>query len=182
MKVIMISGKAGHGKDQFATFLKNKLEEHNKTVLIIKFGDPVKWLAQNYLGWNGEKDEKGRSLLQHFATDTVRAQFPTYWADIIAKFIAAENKWDYILIPDWRFINEFETISLYNHDIITLRVNRFDLNGKPYYNSNMRIHQLTHISECELDNFNFEYIVENRSDLVALEESADLMVKELFND
>ena len=62
MKVILISGKAGHGKDAFATFLKEKLEAAEKTVLIIKFGDAVKWLAQKFLGWDGNKDDKGRSF------------------------------------------------------------------------------------------------------------------------
>ena len=180
MKVILISGKAGHGKDQFASFLKDALEAANKTVLIIKFGDAVKWMAKDYLGWNGEKDEHGRTLLQQFATDTMRTQYPTYWGEIVAKFIAAENKWDIVLLSDWRFENEFETIYKYNSDIITVRVNRFDSNGKLYYNSNMRNHQLTHISECELDNFNFEYIIENRNDLIALKNSAELFTKELL--
>ena len=180
MKVILISGKAGHGKDAFAAFLKEKLEAAEKTVLIIKFGDAVKWLAQKFLGWDGNKDDKGRSFLQQFATDAMRIQYPTYWADIVSKFIAAEHKWDYVLIPDWRFENEFETIYTYNDNVITVRVNRFDSDGKLYYNPNMRNHQLTHISECELDEFNFEYIVENRNDLTALKDSADLFIKELF--
>ena len=34
MKVIMISGKSGSGKDTFATLLKDELETHNKKVLV----------------------------------------------------------------------------------------------------------------------------------------------------
>ena len=35
MKIILISGKARHGKDSFATFMKEDLERHNKKVLIV---------------------------------------------------------------------------------------------------------------------------------------------------
>ena len=182
MKIIMISGKSGSGKDTFASLLRDKLITRGEDVLTIHFADAVKWLARDFLGWDGNKDDRGRTLLQHFATDTMREAYPTYWAEIVAKFIAGVHKWDYVLIPDWRFMNEFETMYAYNDDIITLRVNRFDSEGKPYYNPNMRLSQLTHISECELDNFNFEYIVENRSDLTALEDSADLFIEELFKE
>ncbi|MBO7696345.1 MAG: adenylyl-sulfate kinase [Methanobrevibacter sp.] len=180
MRTIMISGKSASGKDEFARFLKEKLEKHGKTVLIIHFGDAVKDMLTRYYGWDGNKDTAGRAMLQHLGTEVMRATYPTYWAELVAKFISAtSNDWHYVLIPDLRFYNEFETICQYNKNVTTIRINRFDNEGKPYYNSNMRMNQLTHVSECELDNFNFEYIVENRSDVAALKESADLLIEEL---
>lgn len=180
MRTIMISGKSASGKDEFARFLKEKLEKRGKTVLIIHFGDAVKDMLTRYYGWDGNKDTAGRAMLQHLGTEVMRATYPTYWAELVAKFISAtSNDWHYVLIPDLRFYNEFETICQYNKNVTTIRINRFDNEGKPYYNSNMRMNQLTHVSECELDNFNFEYIVENRSDVAALKESADLLIEEL---
>lgn len=180
MQVLMISGKSASGKDELARLLKEKLESRGQTVLTIHFGDAVKWLAKEHYGYKGVKDTSDRAILQHLGTETLRAAYPTYWAEIVAKFISATaNDWNYALIPDLRFYNEFETVCQYNENVTTIRINRFDKEGKPYYNSNMRMNQLTHISECELDDFNFEYIIENRSDVTALSESADLLIEEL---
>ena len=180
MRILMISGKSASGKDEFARILKEKLESGNQKVLIIHFGDPVKDALMRYYKWDGNKDQAGRTMLQRLGTEVMRTTYPTYWAEIVAKFISATaNDWNYVLIPDLRFYNEFETVCQYNNNVTTIRINRFDNEGKPYYNNNMRINQLTHISECELDNFNFEYIVENRSDIDALKASADLLIEEL---
>ena len=65
MQVIVISGKAQHGKDTTAGFLKDALEADGYPVLIAHYGDLVKYVCKMYLGWNGEKDEYGRSLLQY---------------------------------------------------------------------------------------------------------------------
>lgn len=180
MQVLMISGKSASGKDEFARLLKEKLEARGQTVLTIHFGDAVKDMLTRYYKWDGNKDTAGRAMLQHLGTEVMRSTYSTYWAEIVAKFISATvNDWDYVLIPDLRFYNEFETVCQYNENVTTIRINRFDKEGKPYYNSNMRMNQLTHISECELDDFNFEYIIENRSDIAALSESADLLIEEL---
>lgn len=179
MKVIMISGKSASGKDEFARLLEEKLKSYGKNVLIIHFGDAVKDMLTRYYNWDGNKDAAGRAMLQRLGTEIMRTAHSTYWAEIVAKFISAAHEWDYVLIPDLRFYNEFETVCQYNDNVITIRINRFDKNGKPYYNSNMRINQLTHVSECELDDFNFEYIIENRSDITALSESANLLIQEM---
>lgn len=179
-KILLISGKSGSGKDTFGHFLKDQLL--NERVLFIHFGDPVKWLASTYYNWDGQKDVEGRNLLQRLGTNQVKTMFPTYWADIISKFIASTaNDWDYVIIPDWRFEDEYETICKYNdiNNVITIRINRTQ-EGKPYYNPEMRIHQLTHISECALDNYNFEWIIEHET-LKQLEESAEKM-REYLND
>lgn len=180
MQILMISGKSGHGKDTFSTLLKEQLELLNKKVLIIHFGDPVKDALTRYYNWDGKKDMDGRALLQYLGTEVMRNKFPTYWADIIAKFLAATAaERDYAIIADWRFINEFETICQYNNDVKTIRINRFDNNDKPYYNNTMRLSQLTHISECELDDFNFEYIIENHDTIDTLKDSAITLIKEI---
>ena len=179
-RILMISGKSASGKDELARLLKEKFEERGKSVLIIHFGDAVKDMLKRYYAWNGEKDTNGRALLQHLGTTIMRTAYPTYWAEIVSKFISAAHEWDYVLIPDLRFYNEYETVCFYNEKVTTIRINRFDENGKSYYNPTMRNNQLTHISECELDNFNFEYIVENHS-LYELNESADVLV-EIFEN
>ena len=180
LQVMMISGKSASGKDTFANLLKERYENIGKKVLIIHFGDLVKYFATTYYNWDGDKIQpSGRALLQYIGTELMRTNFPTYWAEVVGKFISVVENYDIAIISDWRFKNELETVALYNENIATIRINRFDNEGKPYYNSNMRLNQLTHISECELDNFNFEWIIENRS-LEDLKASADYIVEGVF--
>lgn len=58
MKVVLISGKAESGKDTFAGLFKDRAEFDNRNVLIIKYGDILKFVAKEYCGWSGLKDEE----------------------------------------------------------------------------------------------------------------------------
>ena len=49
MKIILISGKAQHGKDTFSYFLKEELTKNNNSCLIMHFGDALKYIAKEYL-------------------------------------------------------------------------------------------------------------------------------------
>ena len=181
MKVIMLSGKSGSGKDAVANVMENKFKELGYRTLIIHFADLVKYYAIQYYKWNGEKDEVGRNLLQAIGTGMMRNYDPDYWAAIVAKFIdAAKNDFDITLIPDWRFINEYENVDDYNREVYTIRVNRYNQDGTSYTNPNMSREQLAHVSETQLDNFAFNYIIENRGGLEDLEASVDLIVNELI--
>lgn len=179
MKVILISAKSQHGKDTVAKLIQKDLQNKGKSVLIIHFADPVKWLARDFFNWDGNKDINGRELLQTLGTEIMRKNFPTYWAEIISKFIAAANKWDYVLIPDWRFENEFEIIYKYNPLVTTIRVNRFNKDGSKFFNSNMTCVQRLHISEWELDNFPFEWIIDNRGTIEDLKNSVEIMLEHI---
>ena len=44
----------------------------------------------------------------------------------------------------------------------------------------MTAEQLNHISECELDNFSTDFIVENKSEMRELEESAFTIMRQIF--
>ena len=179
MQVIMVSGKSCSGKDTVAKRLQEQLEAKGATVLIIHFGDPVKWIARDFYNWNGEKDEAGRSLLQHIGTETMRAYYPTYWAEIISKFIAAAHKWDFVIIPDWRFENEYYTVCNDNKDVTTIRINRYNNDGSPYINEKMTKKQANHISETELDHFPSNFIIENYGTLEDLYASVDVIQKDI---
>ena len=72
MKVICISAKAQHGKDTVANFMKECLEAKEKRVLVTHYADLVKYGCKTFFNWDGQKDEKGRALLQYVGTDIVR--------------------------------------------------------------------------------------------------------------
>lgn len=171
----MISGKSGHGKDTAAQMMKDILEKQQQRVLVIHFADLVKHYAFDYYNWDGQKQEAGRALLQKIGTEMMRTHFPTYWAEIVGKFIAVAgqlNDFDYCLIPDWRFKNEFTTVYEYNTGINPIYRVRVERNG--YRNPAMTDEQFYHISETELDNTDFDWLIDNHDDLTTLNSQVKL--------
>jgi len=182
MKVIMISGKSGHGKDAFSNAFEQYGKEKGNKIIVIHFADLVKYYAKQYYNWNGEKDNDGRHLLQYIGTTLMRGYRSKYWAQIVAEFLAAASKdFDIALIPDWRFANEFYTVSEYNPETYTIRVERHDEEGNLYKNPNMTEEQLNHISETELDHFPFDWKVINQDTLELLEGSAQTLFNVIIN-
>ena len=88
MKVVPISGKAGHGKDTLAQFLRTHLEIYGKRVLVCHYGDLLKYICAMFFGWDGQKDEKGRTMLQHVGTEVIRKQKPDFWVGFIAEILS----------------------------------------------------------------------------------------------
>ncbi len=156
MKIVCISGKAQNGKDTTAQMLKEELEANGKRVLITHYGDLLKYICKTFFGWDGKKDEKGRSLLQYVGTEKVRAVSPDYWVNFIASILSIfHDEWDYVLIPDCRFPNEYEIFQSYDMDAILLRVER------PNFVSPLTEEQQQHLSETALDDYDFKAVIYN---------------------
>ena len=171
MKVILISGKAEAGKTTTANIIKTFLEELGKKVACIPYGQYVKDTAKLVWNWNGDKDEKGRQLLQWWGTDIVRAQDPNFWVDSVVRLAKVIDKYvDYLIVDDCRFLNEIEawravkyvaldeaTDALVNRqrfsDIITIRVER------PGHENALTPEHRRHPSETELDDYIFDITI-----------------------
>ena len=168
MVVIPISGKAGHGKDTLAGFMKTNLEKQGKRVLITHYGDLLKYICQRFFGWDGLKNKEGRTLLQHVGTDIVREQKPDFWVNFLYDVVTMfHDEWDYVLIPDTRFPNEvdiFKTstaVTSYHVRII-----------RPGF-SKLTPEQQQHPSETALDDYPYNLLVVNDQDLKKLQRLAD---------
>lgn len=162
-KVICISGKARHGKDTTANFLKEYLEAAGKKVLIAHYGDQVKYICRTFFGWNGEKDEAGRTLLQRIGTDVIRKQNPRHWVDRVLEILHYfPDEWDYVLIPDCRFPDEVERVKESGFDCFHVRVIR------PYFDSPLTAEQQAHPSETALDHYMADYFLVNQHTLDTL--------------
>lgn len=160
MRVILISGKAQHGKDTVANFLKEALEEHGKKVLICHYGDLVKYVCTTFFGWDGQKDEAGRSLLQRVGTDVIRSQCEDYWARFILEILGFfPNEWDYVLIPDCRFPNEVHLPRFVSFNAVHIRVVR------PDFDNGLTPEQQAHPSETSLDHVRPDCAIENSGSL-----------------
>lgn len=173
MKVILISGKAQNGKDAVAGYLHKALVNDGKRVLVTHYADLLKYICRNYLGWDGNKDEKGRQILQYVGTDVIRKQNPTLWVDFVAMMLKYfHENWEYVIIPDCRFPNEVTTMVENGFETIHLRVVRNN------FESPLTGEQQNHPSETALDNVKPDYCIFNDGTLSELEENITKWIKE----
>lgn len=167
LKVCCISAKARHGKDTAAAMIAEYLENKGKKVLITHYADLLKFICKNYFGWNGDKDEKGRTLLQYVGTDVVGKQIPEFWAEFIVSVLKFfPGQWDFVLIPDCRYPWEVSTMEK-NFDTVVLRVER------PGFESNLTEDQKKHASEIMMDDYPFDAVLYNDSDLDTFKEKVE---------
>lgn len=159
MKICCISAKARHGKDTAAELIKEHLEYRGQRVLITHFADLLKFICVKYFNWDGNKDERGRTLLQYIGTDVVGAQNPAFWAEFIVSILTMFKKdWDYVLIPDCRYPVEVATVER-AFDTTVLRVER------PGFDNGLTQEQKNHPSEVDMDNYRFDHILYNDAGL-----------------
>lgn len=173
MKVILISGKAQNGKDTVADFLHKALVNDGKRVLVTHYADLLKYICTNYFGWDGNKDARGRQMLQYVGTDVIRKQNPTLWVDFVSMLLKYfHENWEYVIIPDCRFPNEVTTMVENGFDTVHLRVVRKN------FKSPLTEEQQQHPSEIALDNVKPDYFIYNDGTLGELEENIIKWIKE----
>jgi hypothetical protein len=174
--VVTIGGPAQNGKDTTAGILKARLEQPdmNKKVLLIHHADLLKDMAKSLFGWDGKKDEKGRTLLQYMGTDVVRKKRPDYWVEHILSLLDLfDEEWDFVLIPDSRFPNEIDAYKDAGYNTRYVRVVR------PGYDNGLTPEQLAHPSETALNNYPTDIVVVNDGNLEQLTIKVDSLAKEL---
>lgn len=180
MKFITISGYARAGKDTVAGYIKEILEDQGEKVLIVHFADYLKFVCKEYFGWDGQKDAKGRSILQHIGTDVVRKREPSFWVRIVCELAKAfEEDFDYIVVPDCRFPDEIETPKTqYHFDTMCIKVVRYKGNGScELYDNGLTKEQKEHSSEVSLDEYLFDLYIANIWGLNELKEDVRWVVK-----
>ena len=153
---ILCSGRARHGKDTSAEIIKDNLEARGYRVLITHYADLLKFICKNFFGWNGEKDEAGRTLLQQVGTNCIREQDPDYWVDFVANLIKMfPDRYDFVVIPDTRFPNEIDRIAYAGFPTTHVRIIRTD------FESQLTEEQKNHPSETALDNTAPDFVIKN---------------------
>lgn len=172
-KIILISGKAESGKSTCAKYLKEKLESNGYRVATDLFAKYIKGYLKDYYGWDGvTKNEFYRTKLQIIGTDIIKEKlnFKAFHAKRIVEDIQViYDDFDYVLIDDCRFRDEVYTLkSIFPNECISVRINR--LNHK----SKLTENQLNHRSECDLDDFKFDYVINTEtSDIKEFENKID---------
>lgn len=155
----LFSGKAGTGKS-FACDLA--MEECNRLGLkIIKtpFAYGVKNTAR-FMGWDGKKDALGRRLLQQIGA-AGRAYDRDIWVKAALTYVeeSVGYPYDAIFVDDWRFTNEILYIQKHQplYRVIDTRI------FAPNNESLLGTIEYLDKSETELDNFSFDFYVNNNN-------------------
>ena len=165
-KIILISGKAQHGKDTVAEQLHKALDANGYNSATFHIADYLKFIATKYYGWNGEKDVQGRTLLQTLAS-TARQLDEDFWVCIASdalKLLSCE--YDYIVVPDVRYKNEIEVLCR-DHECTRIRIER------PEFDIGLTEEQKAHISETDLDDYaEWDHRVINNSSIDKLYSAA----------
>lgn len=171
-KIIAFAGCAGSGKSTAAQYL-NQLKA--PLACVLSFADPIKTMAEKEFGWNGEKDDRGRMLLQRLGTECGRMYNPNIWVQRLDDKIKEIELWAcnveaarIYIIDDLRFSNEAEYVKQNGGFII--RVYRDKL-GK-----------LNHVSEKGIPDYMIDYIINNNAGIDELHEGVREIYKEIGNN
>lgn len=188
-QIILISGYKRAGKDTIAAMLEAALTKLGKSAQRIAFAEPLKHIGSTALNVSLEQldtfkndpdryklqivdTQSGnlvhgtncRSYLQLLGTEAVKSVFgDSVWADIFYERAKASVA-DYIIATDFRFNVEWR------YDTRTIRVisDNYDLAD-------------LHVSERELDNFKFDYTINNHGYQVT-QAAMDAFAQGLINE
>lgn len=167
--IVLINGKARSGKDTVAKLLQEKFEQLGITANIRPNAQAVKKVAKHIFNWNEIKDTRGRQLL----LDITQAGYnydPYFWEDKNNMYM---NHFDVYIIPDWRYESTFNYFNLKNN-VITINVK----NDNRESIGSLSNHQ----SETGLDNFVFDYFIDNNGTLEDLEMQVETLHKYVVQD
>ena len=166
--VILVSGYKRSGKDTTAKMLKEIIEENSsQKVEIMSFAEPIKFITKTIFNISEEKLENFknehagiycyddsneldiltnfREVLTKVGSDALKPIFGNdVWVKVIKEKMLKSDA-DIIIIPDFRFLveNAFK-------NSVTIRINNDDI-----------VNDTTHPSETELDNFKFDFYLDN---------------------
>ena len=166
--IICIAGEAQHGKDTTCDLILKELQGWNRSGVRIAYADYLKHLARVLYGWDGVKDEKGRTILQQLG-QRVREVNPDFWVEIVERTVDTVLHDEIVVIPDSRYPNEIEYWEKRGYDVVRIKVTR------PQFDNGLTLEQKQHPSETALNGYSFDYRFANTS-ITDLEEQVKHML------
>ena len=177
MKIYIIGGKAGSGKNTSANYIKKYYESIGKKSVITEISKYLKSYAYEMVDWDGEYETKPRAFLQEIGSLIRHELFnEDFFINRLLEDIKVYEKFvDVAIIADARFPREIEKIKESCDGVSIEIINKFSdyaLSGS----------EEKHETETALDSFNgFDYIVENKT-FDQLEQEMIKIVNEVENN
>lgn len=175
MKIIVINGSGGVGKDQFVNFIKSKSYSTNYFIYNFSTIDRIKIIAEQ-CGWDKEKDEKGRQLLSDLK-DAFTKYNDLPYNDIIFKI-------NQTLFKFWQFEIPTKNVVFFIHSREPNEINRFkeELHAKSLLITRPGVQKFHNHADRLVYNCNYEYHCENDGSLEQLKDNAIGFINKIVNE
>ena len=158
-KIYLLSGKARHGKDTTAEFLKKFYEADGKKVIYSRAGKYIRFYAMEMTDWDGSEETKPRELLQELGTDVIRNKLNKGNMFIERQLDDIEIYsyfYDAIIVPDIRLPREIDSIKEKFDNVVTIKVERIN------FETNLSGKEQKHSTETAMDSYeDFDYEITN---------------------
>jgi len=165
MSIIMIcSPTAEVGKD-----LATKFFEENYNGIRIAFADKVKEIAK-LMGWNGEKDEKGRRLLTNIGYAGVKYDKYVWVKNVLHQIDYRLWLNNNIIISDLRFIHEEQYIRDRYENVYVIGIESDIFGNKTLINDS---------SQIEYNSIKKDFIVKNNGTVIDLYKELNKIIQKL---
>jgi hypothetical protein len=175
---ILISGRMNCGKTTIANLMKFYFTTKKLKVDIFPFAQGVKETAK-FMGWDGDKDEKGRQLLIDIGMAGRKYNKDNWCGLTFDNIIPSDPRFplDVVLVDDARFSNEINFVKdnfLYQTFVIRVEAPERELKNSIHYNDE------SEISMPSAPNELYDFVVDNSGSKKDLENSAIDLVERIL--
>jgi hypothetical protein len=174
VNLVLVGGKLKTGKTTSANYIQDKLTTLYPSLSVehTAFAKPIKEIAYSVFHWDGNKDERGRRLLQVIGTEAGREYNENIWVEYLENYILG-NLFipNVVIVDDWRFPNERDYFSKnFIFDVTTVRLVR-------EVPQELGIETYTHPSENSLPyHGDYDYQIENNGSIEDLYKKLDSVI------
>ena len=173
MKIFLICGKAGVGKNEVANIINEYYNTKHISTVITGFSKYIKLFAKEVLNWDGNEDSKPRDFLQNIGESARRLVDQNIFVDrMLDDLQIYQTLVNNVIISDVRLKNEIFWIKLNYKNVYVLKVNK----DNNYLNYKQKMHN----TEIALDNYKkFDYIINNNGTYKELKSRVLEILKEV---
>ena len=171
--IILVAGRAGHGKSTLAKYLETIYIKSGKKVVVSPYTKYLKRILEDIMYMKMDDNNKPRDLLQQVSSKIIKEKLG-YQDFFIRRQIEDIEIYSYftdiIIVPDVRFPEEITIIKNKFPNVISIGIKRVD------YISNLTIEQQQDITEVSLDNYHeYDYKVINNNDTSLKEKAIEII-------
>lgn len=180
MKIFLLAGKAGSGKDLMGSYMKEQYDASGHNACILHITSPLYEYARKYFSWNGNMANKPREFLQEMGIEVIQKKLGKkyFLIDRLCEDIdILKHFFDVFIITDGRLISEFVELKRRFPDMKIIHVIREN------YDNHLSISEKNHVTETEMEEYkDYDYLVRNTSKERLFDEADKIMGIEEANE